>query len=201
MQVILCCQKPWSEKGMRWAQQSMILFYLTRRNSYAVSFPFLSGGQDGFGMFTDEKKGDKLETFQWSTTIMFRGLKYTPYKNAKGIGRTQSGERLNLERPQEQLSYTMRSLRWLCQVLHTGQVAKGQKTVAVSWNKRFRLDIRNFHTMRTTKQASRKGCAISTPIFKSQMNEFLHHLVWLHSQPCSEQELTWDVLLIPIQPE
>lgn len=82
----------------------------------------------------------------------------------------------------------MRStLRWLCQALHSGQVAKGQKTMALSWNKRLRLDIRNFHTMRTIKQVSQKGCAISTPgLF--QMNESLHSPVWLHSWPCFEQE-------------
>lgn len=92
----------------------------------------------------------------------------------------------------------MRStLRWLCQALHNGQVAKGQKTMALSWNKRLRLDIRNFHTTRTIKQVSQKGCAISTHAYSKWMSpctvlcDFTADLAW-------SKKLTLDILLMSI---
>lgn len=132
-------------------------------------------------------KEDILETFQWSTTMIFKGLEHTTYEKAKGIGHIQPENNWIWRGHQSNFPVPMRSiLKCLCQALHSGQVAKGQKTMALSWNKQLRLDIRNFHTMRTTKQVSQKGCAISTPgLF--QMNESLHKPVWLQSWPCLEQ--------------
>lgn len=74
--------------------------------------------------------------------------------------------------PKSNFPIPMRStLRWLCQALHTGQVAKGQKTVAVGWNNRLSLHIKNFHTMRTI--LSQKGCGISTPGSFQEPNEWV----------------------------
>lgn len=57
-------------------------------------------------MFMDGKAGDKLETFQLSTTMMLRGLEHTLCEKAKGTWHIQPGEQLNLEGAQEQLSST-----------------------------------------------------------------------------------------------
>lgn len=76
--------------------------------------------------------------------------------------------------PKSNFPIPMRStLRWPCQALHTDQVAKRQKTVAVGWNKRLRLHIRNFHTMRPIQQVSQKGCAISIPGSFQEPNEWV----------------------------
>lgn len=90
----------------------------------------------------------------------------------------------------------MRStLRWLCQALHSGQVAEGQQTMTLRWNKRLRLDIKNFHIMRTIKQVSQKGFPSPPLAYFKWMSpctilcDFTVDLAW-------SQELTLDILLM-----
>lgn len=207
--IILHCQKAWSEEGMRWVYQPMILFYLTQRNIYAVSSPFLSGGQDWLGMFMNEKKSDtnKLATVQWRTIKMLRGLEHMPYEKGEGTWHSAWRKGGFGGDPTAIFQYFQSSCEEVITMTAPGsshwRVVEGQKMMAVKLKQEsFRPDIRNFHTMRTLKQWNRfPRKAVPSPplaIFKTQMDEVLHNFVWPHSWPCFEQELRLDILLMSI---
>lgn len=134
-----------------------------------------------------EKKVTHWRCFNGAPPWCSRGWSTPPMRRPRELDTFNLENNWIWRRHKSNFPAPMRStLRWLCQALHSGQVAKGQKTMALSWNKRLRLDIRNFHTVRTTKEVSQKSCATSTPgLF--QMNESLRNPVWLHSWPCLEQ--------------
>lgn len=108
-------------------------------------------------MFMDGKEGDKMETFKLSTT-MFRGLEHTLCEKAKGIWHIQPGEQLNLEGTQEQHSSTNENyIKMTVPGSSQWPSSKGTKDSG-SKLKQKTQDIRKFHTTRTIKQVSQKGC-------------------------------------------
>lgn len=145
-----------------------------------------------------EKKVTHWRHFNGALPWYSRGWSTPPMRRPRELDTFNLENKWIWRGHQSNFPVPMRStLRWLCQALHSGQVAKGQKTMALSWNKRLRLDIRNFHTMRTTKQVSQKGFAISTlAYFKwmspcTNLRDFPVDLAW-------SKELTLDILFMSI---
>lgn len=143
-----------------------------------------------------EKKVTHWRHFNGAPPWCSRGWSTPPMRRPRELDTFKLENNWIWRRHKSNFPVPMRStFRWLCQALHSCQVAKRQKTMALSWNKRLRLDIRNFHTQ--SNKFPKKAVPSSPLAYSTWMSpctvlcDFTADLAW-------SKKLALDILLMSI---